>query len=94
MSSACGLFSSYARLWGQLLPPGRLTAAKLVLSKNGRHSMASIHCDNSPDLKPIDNFWADIKPDLFRNTQRNVIEFEITIQGGVYTPPGHGITVN
>ena len=33
----------------------------------------------SPDLKPIDNFWADIKPDLSRNTQGNALEFEITI---------------
>ena len=56
-----------------------LPAAKLLLSKNGRHSMTSIHCAKSPDLKPIDNLWADIKPDLSRNTQRNVIEFEITI---------------
>ena len=56
-----------------------LPAAKLLLSKNGRNSMASIHCAKSPDLKPIDNLWADIKPDLSRNTQRNVIEFEITI---------------
>ena len=56
-----------------------LPAAKLLLSKNGRHSMASIYCAKSPDLKPIDNFWTDIKPDLSSNTQRNVIEFEITI---------------
>ena len=56
-----------------------LPAAKLLLSKNGRHSTTFIHCAKSPDLKPIDNFWADIKPDLSRNTQRNVLEFEITI---------------
>ena len=56
-----------------------LPAAKLLLSTNGRHSMTSIHCAKSPDLKPIDNLRADIKPDLSRNTQRNVIEFEITI---------------
>ena len=56
-----------------------LPAAKLLLSKNGRHSMTSMHCAKGPDLKPIDNFWADIKLDLSRNTQRNVLEFEITI---------------
>ena len=54
-------------------------AAKLLSSKNGWHSMTSVHCAQSPDLKPTDNFWADIKPDLSRNTQRNVLEFEITI---------------
>ena len=42
--------------------------------------MASIHCAKSPDVKPIDNFWADIKPYLSRNTQGNIIEFEITIR--------------
>ena len=41
--------------------------------------MTSIHCAKSPDLKPIDNLWAYIKPDLSRNTQGNVIDFEITI---------------
>ena len=57
-----------------------LPAAKLLLSKNGRHSMMSVHCANSPDLKPTDNIWADIKLDLSRNTQRNILECEITIQ--------------
>ena len=52
---------------------------KVAIVKYGRHSMTSMHCAKSPDLKPIDNFWADIKPDLSRNTQRNVLEFEITI---------------
>ena len=56
-----------------------LPAAKLLLSKNGWHSMTSVHCAKCPDLKPTDNFWADIKPDLSRNTQRNVLEFEIII---------------
>ena len=55
---------------------GTITSSRTTMlpaekSKNGRHK--------SPDLKPIDNFWADIKPDLSRNTQRNVLEFEITI---------------
>ena len=31
-----------------------LPAAKLLLSKNGRHSMTSMHCAKSPDLRPID----------------------------------------
>ena len=35
----------------------------------------------SPDLKPTDNIWADIKRDLSRNTPRNVLEFEIPIHG-------------
>ena len=52
---------------------------KVAIVNNGRHSMTSIHCAKSPDLKPIDTFWAYIKPDLSRNTQRNVLEFEITI---------------
>ena len=56
-----------------------LPAAELLLSRNGLHSMTSVHCAKSPDLKPTDNFWADIKPDLSRNTQRNVLEFEIQI---------------
>ena len=41
--------------------------------------MTSVHCAKSPDLKSTDNFWADIKPDLSRNTQRNIFEFKIAI---------------
>ena len=37
----------------------------------------SVHCAKSPDLKPTENFWADIKPDLY--TERNVPGFEIAI---------------
>ena len=65
-----------------------LPAAKLLLSRNGGHSMTSVHCAKSPDLKPTDNFWADIKPDLSSsNTQTNVLEFEITIHDFVNQIP-------
>ena len=75
-----GVFSPYARLWGQLLAPGRECSQlqiKVVIVNEWLH--ASVHCAKSPDLKSTDNFWADIKPDLSRNTRRNVLEFEITI---------------
>ena len=55
------------------------TCHRVAIARNGRHSMTSVHCDTSPDLKPTDNFWADIKRNLSRNTPRNVLEFEITI---------------
>ena len=54
-----------------------LPGTELLLSRNNlRHIMPSVHCAKSPDKA---HFWANIKCDLSRNMQRNVLEFEITI---------------
>ena len=56
-----------------------LPATELIMSMHVRQIMSSVHCAKNPDLKPTDNFWEDIKRDLFKNTPKNVLEFEITI---------------
>ena len=54
-----------------------LTSTELLLE--GTDSISSVHCAQNPDLNPTENVFADIKPDLSRNTPRNILEFEITI---------------